>query len=128
MSDEQRAEIRCRNDYLRSIPFDTHGPGIHGDNCPPCGMVRGIGDVTALLAALDDAQKQPADTSVQWGVQSEHGDDAFPARTREVAEEMAAQYSRLREPGCLPTPWYVVRRVRTDWERVDVAQQPEDGG
>jgi hypothetical protein len=63
MSDERLAEIGRRNDYLRNIPFNTHGPGIHGDNCPPCGMVRGIGDVTALLELIGAGREEWA---VHW--------------------------------------------------------------
>ena len=121
--DAELDEIRARNRYLRTVPFETHGPAVvHSDGCPPCGMVRSINDVTRLLAALDEARKQLAElgnAGVQWGVQAAHSDDAFPARTRELADKLAAEYSRLREPGCRPTPWHVVRRVRTDWQRVE---------
>lgn len=123
LADAELDEIRRRNDYLRTVPFETHGPAaVHSDGCPPCGMVRSISDVTKLLAKNEQQRAQLAElgnAGVQWAVQAEHCDDAFPARTREVAELLAAQYSRLREPGCRPTPWHVVRRVRTDWERVE---------
>lgn len=61
MSDATLDEIRARNDYLAAIPFDTHGPGIHGDGCPPCGMVRSIGDVTALLGEVERMRDELAE-------------------------------------------------------------------
>jgi len=55
LGDTELDEIRARNRYLRTVPFETHGPGVHGDNCPPCGMVRSISDVIRLLKELDRA-------------------------------------------------------------------------
>jgi len=61
LGDAELDEIRTRNRYLRTVPFETHGPSVkHSDGCPPCGMVRSISDVTRLLAALHDARKQLA--------------------------------------------------------------------
>jgi hypothetical protein len=45
--------IRRRNRDLASIPFEPHNGIMHGDNCPPCNLVRGIGDVSKLLEQLD---------------------------------------------------------------------------
>jgi hypothetical protein len=62
MNDATLDEIRRRNDYLSGIPFDTHGPdATHGDGCPPCGMVRSIGDVTALLGEVERMRDELAE-------------------------------------------------------------------
>jgi hypothetical protein len=90
MSDEQLAEIRRRNDYLRNIPFDTHGPGIHGDNCPPCGMVRGIGDVTALLAELEQQRGQTPNAGFLWAVWWVD-DDGKPYMRQQLCDEAEAR-------------------------------------
>lgn len=50
MTDDALNTIRARNERLREVPFDgTHDGREHGDNCVPCELVRGVGDVTALL-------------------------------------------------------------------------------
>lgn len=66
-ADERLAQIRDRNHYLRDIPFETHGPGVHGDNCPPCAMVRGIGDVSWLLELVDEQQREAFATALDTG-------------------------------------------------------------
>jgi hypothetical protein len=113
MSDEQRAEIRRRNDYLRNIPFDTHGPGIHGDNCPPCGMVRGIGDVTALLAALEQQQGR-----LEWGVRwtDRHGETHDDAKADEAKAREFVQVWQKNLPGYAAE--LICRTKAGDWQEV----------
>lgn len=53
LSPEEIAAIRRRNRDLADIPFGAHDGLTHGDNCPPCNLVRGIGDVSRLLEQLD---------------------------------------------------------------------------
>jgi len=67
LTDTDLDEIRARNTYLRTIPFETHGPGIHGDGCPPCGMVRSIGDVSRLLADREQIRAELAKTQRELG-------------------------------------------------------------
>lgn len=124
-ADARLAQIRDRNRRLAQVPFDEHEhPGAA---CIPCELVRAVDDVSWLLKQLGQQQELPAGLRQQWGVQAEHSQSAFPARTQEVAEELAAMYSRVREPGCLPTPHHVVTRYESDWQRVTTDQQPEDG-
>lgn len=148
------AQIRDRNRYLAQIPYDAHEHPAPG-GCIPCELVRAVDDVTWLLAERDamielnrsyakhaqDAVTQAtaaeseltetralaAGLRQQWGVQAEHSQSAFPARTQELAEQIAAMYSRVREPGCPPTPHHVVTRYESDWRRLDAEQQPEGG-
>jgi hypothetical protein len=54
----------------------------------------------------------------EFGVQAEHSKSAFPTRTERVARELAAQYSRVRELGCKPTPHHAVTRYSSDWQRL----------
>jgi hypothetical protein len=106
MSDERLAEIRRRNEYLRNIPFDTHGPGIHGDNCPPCGMVRGIGDVTALLEQLEQQRAIIARVTDQMRQYDRHGGFRGMVNVRQVLNLLSPTW---------PDGNY------------EAAQQPEDG-
>lgn len=53
LSPEEIAAIRRRNRDLADIPFEPHNGITHGNNCPPCNLVRGIGDVSKLLEQLD---------------------------------------------------------------------------
>lgn len=65
----------------------------------------------------DDSAAAPA-LRQEWGVQAEHSASAFPTRTEQVARELAAAYSRVREPGCKPTPHHAVTRFSSDWQRL----------
>lgn len=53
LTDADLDAIRRRNRNLAAIPFEPHNGREHGDNCPPCNLVRGIGDVSKLLAIVD---------------------------------------------------------------------------
>lgn len=66
------------------------------------------GDVRAVAAELRQ----------EFGVQAEHSTSAFRTRTEEDARSLAATYSRVREPGCKPTPHYAVTRFSSDWQRL----------
>jgi hypothetical protein len=118
MSDEQLAEIRRRNDYLRNIPFDTHGPGIHGDNCPPCGMVRSIGDVTALLEQLRAERDR---TALALERESNKLDQDAERYADERSPLLAAQAEAL---------WDAAQQIRggKGQQAESAPQQPEDGG
>lgn len=92
LSDTELDEIRRRNDYLRTVPFETHGPGIHGDGCPPCGMVRSIGDVTRLLAALHDARAQlRTETAITKALLADKEELAMRAHHAEVNRDHARE-------------------------------------
>jgi len=128
LDDERLAILYRWADVLRAEAITN--PRVHEDcRCDvdhPCtGLMYEldrIAEIERMASELKQLCTQLAEignAGVQWGVQAAHGDDAFPARTRELAQKLAAEYSRLREPGCRPTPWHVVWRVRTDWQRVE---------
>lgn len=88
-------------------------------------------DLRAVLDELERLRTLTAGLRQHWGIQAEHSKNAFPAFNKEQAQSQAAHYSRLREPGCLPTPYYAVTRFEGDWQRVQAdsaPQQPERGG
>lgn len=66
------------------------------------------GDVRAVAPTLRQ----------EWGVQAEHSAGASTTRTEANARALAAAYSRIREPGCKPTPHYPVTRFTGDWQRL----------
>jgi hypothetical protein len=116
LSDTELGEIRARNTYLRTVPFETHGPGVHSDGCPPCGMVRSISDVTRLLAALDDARKQSAEIGEareEFALRTDDGREAFCA-TGDGAMRIAEDWNRVRSDG----PWSAERRYVGQWHKV----------
>lgn len=115
----QLEQIRARSRRLADVPFDPH---CARDNCIPCDLVASAADVQWLLKLTTGLRQH-------WGAQAKHFTSAFPARSREEAQQLAAMYGRIREPGCLPTPYHVVTRLEGDWQRDDTdgEQQPEDG-
>lgn len=123
---QQLTQIRERAARLAAIPLQTRA----GDNCIVADLIASAADVQWLLAVLEQQQTLTTGLRQHWGAQAEHSKGAFPARSQEQAQQLAAMYSRTREPGCLPTPYHVVTRLEGDWQRADTApveQQPEDG-
>lgn len=102
-------EIRARNRYLTAIPFETHGPGIHGDNCPPCGMVRSIADVQWLLEQFGE---------IEWGARWA---DQGPAETT-ASDEASVRRWVSNLPAQRRAMW---RRAASDWR--DVEQEADRG-
>ena len=115
MSDERLAEIGADVRQYKGTLLTRKRPN------------SAIAHRAELLAEVQRLRALTAGLRQHWGAQAENSQSAFPVRTRELAEQLAAMYSRVREPGCLPTPYHVVTRYESDWQRVEAEQQSEDG-
>ncbi|NUP48993.1 MAG: hypothetical protein HOW97_17060 [Catenulispora sp.] len=119
MNDAALDEIRRRNEYLAAIPFDTHGPdATHGDGCPPCGMVRSIGDVTALLGEVERMRELMAETGeigLEWGVRVVI---RATDRTEDVSQP-SEESARARAARSNGSSVLICRAKAGEWREVD---------